>query len=287
MEASFSLLSSDWSEYQLIDSGNGRKLERFGSVRLIREEPKAWWRPSTGSEQWGKVAATFSSSGHWNVQRPDVERTWSMRFDSVQVEARLTDMSKHVGVFPEQSPHWEWLQKKLRQRPGVKVLNLFGYTGIASLVAAGAGAEVTHVDASKPALAWARQNQEHSGMLDKPIRWLLDDAFKFVEREVRRKRQYEVILLDPPSFGRGPKGEIWKVEEGIVDLLQNLRRLLSENPLCIILTMYNLDASSIMLGNLLRDLLPPGDVTAGELGLVPKYGNNVLPLSLFGRWSAY
>jgi 23S rRNA (cytosine1962-C5)-methyltransferase len=279
-------LSSDWADYQLLDSGNGKKLERFGEYRLIRDEPKAWWRPTTGQEQWGKVAAQFDASGTWKLSRAGLARSWQMQFERVTLETRLTDMSKHVGVFPEQAPHWEWITEKIRKRPGARVLNLFGYTGLASLVAAAAGAAVTHVDASKPALAWARQNQALSGLEDKPVRWLLDDAFKFVAREVRRGRTYEAILLDPPSFGRGPKGEIWKVEEQIVDFLQNLRALLSDQPLCVVLTMYNLDASSVMLENMLRDVLPTGHVSAGELVLTPKYGSNRLPLSLFGRWEA-
>lgn len=280
-------LSSDWSDYQLLDSGNGRKLERFGEHRLIREEPKAWWRPATGSEQWGKVAATYDSSGNWKLHRGgDQARSWPMRYGKVRMEARLTDMSKHVGVFPEQAPHWDWISDKLRTRSGARVLNLFGYTGIASLVAAAAGAEVTHVDASKPALAWARQNQQFSGLGDRPVRWLLDDAFKFVAREVRRKRHYDVVLLDPPSFGRGPKGEIWKVDQQIIELLRNLKQLLGDQPLCLVLTMYNLEASSVMLENLLADVLPTGRIQAGELVLKPKYGNSRLPLSLFARWEA-
>ncbi len=280
-------LSSTWDDYQLIDSGNGRKLERFGENRLIREEPKAWWRPATGQEQWGKVAATYDASGTWKVHRGGRQsRAWPLQYDGVRLEVRLTEMSKHVGVFPEQAPHWDWITEKLRTRSGARVLNLFGYTGMASLVAAAAGAHVTHVDASKPALAWARQNQELSGLEDRPIRWLLDDAFKFVAREVRRKRTYDVVLLDPPSFGRGPKGEIWKVDQQIIELLQNLKSLLGEHPLCLVLTMYNLEASSVMLENLLRDVLPAGRISAGELVLTPRYGASRLPLSLFARWEA-
>ncbi len=280
-------LSANWPDYQLLDSGSGRKLERFGDVRLIREEPKAWWRPATGQEQWGKVAASFDSSGNWKIHRSGFPRSWQLQYGAVTAMARLTDMSKHVGVFPEQAPHWEWITEKIRSRPGAKILNLFGYTGMASLVAASAGAEVTHVDASKPALAWARQNQELSGMSDFPIRWLLDDAFRFVAREVRRGKRYDAILLDPPSFGRGPKGEVWKVEQQIVEFLQLLKSLLSEQPLCLVLTMYNLEASSIMLENLLQDALPKGQVSAGELVLCPKYGQARLPLSLFGRWEPH
>ena len=283
---SLEVLSASWAEYELLDSGNGLKLERFGDRRLIREEPKAWWRPATGDEQWSRSFATCDRAGKWSIRSPKEARQWQLKLGSICFEARLTDMSKHVGVFPEQCPHWNWLTDKLKQRPGARVLNLFGYTGAASLVAAAAGAHVTHVDASKPALAWARHNQALSGMEDKPVRWLLDDAFSFVAREVRRGKTYDAILLDPPSFGRGPKGEVWKVEAQIVDFLHNMRRLLSDNPLCLVLTMYNLEASSIMLENLVRDQMPAGRVTAGELALVPKYGTNRLPLSLYARWES-
>ncbi|MFP4283177.1 MAG: class I SAM-dependent methyltransferase [Opitutales bacterium] len=281
------VLSASWDAYELLDSGHGRKLERFGDRRLIREEPKAWWRPATGEEQWERVSARFTPGGEWALPRKGEARQWILPLDDLRLEARLTDMSKHVGVFPEQMPHWRWLRDKLRTRPGAKVLNLFGYTGVASLVAAGAGAQVTHVDASKPALAWARHNQALSGLEDRPVRWLLDDAFKFVAREVRRGKTYDAILLDPPSFGRGPKGEVWKVEEQVVDFLLQLRRLLGDDPLCFVLTMYNLEASSIMLENLVRDLLPPGETSAGELALEPKYGHHRLPLSLFARWQPF
>ena len=281
------VLSSPWEAYELLDSGGGRKLERFGDRRIIREEPKAWWRPATGDEQWSRVQATFGADGNWQLREARAARAWSLPLDALSLEARLTDMSKHLGVFPEQMPHWRWLQEKLRARRGARVLNLFGYTGVATLVAAAEGAVVTHVDASKPALAWARHNQALSGLEDRPVRWLLDDAFKFVAREIRRERTYDAILLDPPSFGRGPKGEVWKVEEQIVDFLLNLRRLLSDDPLCVVLTLYNLEASSIMLENLVRDLFPPGAVTAGELALVPKYGHHRLPLSLFARWQPF
>lgn len=281
---SLEVLSEPWDAYELLDSGDGRKLERFGDRRLIREEPKAWWRPATGDEQWKRSSASYCADGSWAIRAKRESRNWDLSLDDLKLEARLTDGSKHLGVFPEQMPHWRWLQERLKTRPQARVLNLFGYTGVASLVAAKAGATVTHVDASKPALAWARHNQERSGMEDLPIRWLLDDAFKFVSREIRRGRTYDALLLDPPSFGRGPKGEVWKVEEQIVEFLQNLRRLLSDQPLCFILTMYNLEASSIMLENLVRELLPPGQVTAGELALTPKYGHNRLPLSLFARW---
>jgi len=288
------LCLSEWSEYQLIDSGNGRKLERFGEARIIRPEPKAWWRPDTGPEQWRKAVASFDDSGKWQLHNGRAPRAWEMSYGRLRLEARLTDMSKHVGVFPEQDPHWRWIAERLgratARAPGAgepRVLNLFGYTGVATLVAAAAGARVTHVDASKPALAWARRNQEASGLAAAPVRWLLDDAFRFVERELRRESRYDLILLDPPSFGRGPRGEIWKVEQQVVDLLQNLAKLLSEQPVGVVLTLYNLEASAWMLRNLMADVFPGGQLEAGELALPHKYSDKVLPLSLFTRWSPF
>ncbi|MDP0501941.1 MAG: class I SAM-dependent methyltransferase [Verrucomicrobiota bacterium JB022] len=278
------VLSADFPDYQLLDSGRGRKLERFGDVILIRPEPKAWWRTATGEEQWGRAQAVFQDSGKWKFLRRNLDPSWNLSVCGTTLEVKLTDMSKHVGVFPEQEPHWSWLQERIKGRSQPRVLNLFGYTGAASLAAAKAGAHVTHVDASKPAIAWGKRNQEISGLQDAPVRWLLDDAFKFIAREIRRGNTYEAILLDPPSFGRGPKGEVWKVEEQIVDFLDHLRKLLSDQAACLILTMYNLEASSIMLHNLVQDMLPPGEVSSGELALTPKYGQSRLPLSLFCRW---
>lgn len=278
------VLGAQFPDYQLLDSGRGQKLERFGDVVLIRPEPKAWWCRAAGDDQWGRAQATFLDNGKWQLHRKTVNPTWQLQVCGTTLEIRLTDMSKHVGVFPEQEPHWSWLQERLKGRREAKVLNLFGYTGAATLAAAKAGAHVTHVDASKPAIAWGKRNQELSGLNEAPVRWLLDDAFKFVAREIRRGNRYDAILLDPPSFGRGPKGEIWKVEEQIVEFLEHLRQLLSEQPACLILTMYNLEASSIMLHNLVQDLLPRGVVTSGELALTPKFGQCRLPLSLYCRW---
>ncbi|KAF0093968.1 MAG: SAM-dependent methyltransferase [Puniceicoccaceae bacterium 5H] len=278
------VLSADFPDYQLLDSGRGRKLERFGDVILIRPEPKAWWRPATGDEQWGRAQAAFQDNGKWKFLRKKLDPSWKVAVCGNTLEVRLTDMSKHVGLFPEQEPHWSWLQERLQGRKEPRVLNLFGYTGAASLAAARVGAKVTHVDASKPAIAWGKHNQQLSGLQDATVRWLLDDAFKFVAREIRRGNRYEAILLDPPSFGRGPKGEVWKVEEHVVDFLDHLRKLLSDEAACLILTMYNLEASSIMLHNLVQDMLPAGEVSSGELALLPKYGQHRMPLSLFCRW---
>ena len=279
------LLTPEWPGHALLDCGDRRKLERFGDQILIRGEPKAWWRVDPSLRAWNEAAGEIEDAGgKWRL-RKEARRVWPVRYGQLTLEARLTDMSKHVGIFPEQEPHWRWLTQKLRRRARPRVLNLFGYTGVASLVAAAAGAEVTHVDASKPSLSWARHNQELSGMADAPIRWLLDDAFKFVAREVRRGRQYDAILLDPPSFGRGPKGEIWKVEQQICELLDNIRRLLVSANGLVVLTLYNLEASSLMLKGLMEDHFPGGTLEYGEL-VLPAEAGRLLPLSLFARWEA-
>lgn len=277
-----------WSEYELLDCGAGRKLERFGPVRLVRPEPKAWWSRRLPDEEWRRADAVFQEDGRWSVRDPATPRQWELRWGPLTLLARLTDMSKHVGVFPEQDPHWRWLQETARARgPGGRALNLFGYTGVASLVLAQAGWSVTHVDASKPSIGWGRANQEASGLSQAPVRWILEDAFTFVKRELRRGHRYDLILLDPPSFGRGPHKQIWKVEEQLVELLHDCRRLWEEQPVGLLLTLYNLEASALMVANLLQDVCRgrPGSLEAGELALPQSGSERSLPLSLYGRWS--
>ncbi len=286
MEPGPLILSAEWDAYSLVDCGGRRKLERFGENLLVRSEPKAWWHPDPGVSDWSRFdAESEEAAGKWNIHG-NPPRRWLMKYDQLTFEARLTNGSKHVGIFPEQEPHWRWLQQQLQGFKRARVLNLFGYTGAATLVAAAAGAEVTHVDASKPSINWARHNQELSGLSDAPVRWILDDAFKFVAREVRRKRVYDVVLLDPPSFGRGPRGELWKVEQQITHLLDNIRKLLSGKDSIVILTMYNLEASSLMLKCLMEDTFPGGQLEYGELALSCSQSSRMLPLSLFARWRA-
>ena len=280
------ILSSQWDAYTLVDCGGRRKLERFGDHLLIRGEPKAWWAEDAQVREWSQAVAEISDAGGKWMLRGKPDRTWFMEFEGLRFEARLTDMSKHVGVFPEQEPHWRWLMERLARRDKPRVLNLFGYTGPATLVAASKGAEVTHVDPPKPAINWARHNQALSGLEEAPIRWILDDAFKFVAREVRRGRTYDAILLDPPSFGRGPKGELWKVEQQIGLLLENIRRILEPKGGMVVLTMYNIEASSLMLKCLMEDYCPGGMLEYGELALSCSATSRMLPLSLFARWEA-
>lgn len=281
------LSGGEWADYALLDCGHRQKLERFGEVTVVRSEPKAWWPPALPQASWKTADASYDDkAGKWS-RRKGCPVSWELDYHGVTFEAKLSNGSKHLGVFPEQSPHWEYLKARCCQNEGAcTVLNLFGYTGAASLIAAQAGAKVTHLDASKPAIAWGRSNQERSGLADKPIRWILDDALKFVQREYRRGRRYDAILLDPPSFGRGPRGEVWKVDEGVVELLEACRDLLSEDAKFLLLTMYNLEASALMLGNLVRDVLKEldGKVSVGELIQRREPDGLYLPLSLFARW---
>ena len=293
MRVQISVESSQWSAHELIDSGRGLKLERFGDHLVVRREPKAWWEPALPVAEWQKAVAGFEGEGRaaaWKFWRPCAHE-WLMRRGDLTFQAKFTEGSKHVGIFPEQDPHWRFIETEGRRLcSGIRaprLLNLFGYTGAATLVAAKAGFHVTHVDASKPAVAWGRKNQSLSGLDEAPIRWILDDAVKYVRREIQRGSRYEAILLDPPSFGRGPAGEVWKAEESLGELLDLCRQALSDTPRFVILTIYSLEASSIMAGNLLDDMMRAhkGAVSIGELALPHKSCAKLLPLSLYARWA--
>lgn len=272
------------SDYALLDSGNGRKLERFGQVITVRDEPKAWWKPSLSEKEWQKADATFveqKEKSGWKFHRK-VPQTWQIAYEGSVAELRFTENSKHVGIFPEHQPQWEAMRQCLIQNPQAEVLNLFGYTGMASLVAAQAGAKVTHVDASPRTVDWLKKNQELSGLSQTSIRRLTDDAAKFVAREMRRGRKYDGILLDPPTYGRGPKGELWKIERDLMPLLENCAQILSDKPLFMMLTVYCTEISAISLGNLLQDALGnrPSKIRLGENMLAQPNGRK-LPLSMY------
>ncbi|MGF1450227.1 MAG: class I SAM-dependent methyltransferase [Opitutales bacterium] len=290
-----SVLRGDWEGYQLLDSGGGRKLEAFGAVRVIRGEPKAWWSPALPDAAWDAAVAEHEDErGRWRFRAQDVPERWPLRWGPLRLEARFTETSKHLGVFPEQAPHWDTLLaagERFRaegvERP--RLLNLFGYTGAATLAGAAAGFAVTHVDASKPALAWARHNQRLSGMEAAPVRWILEDALKYVRRELNRGSLYEAIVLDPPSFGRGPKKELWRVERDVLTLLEGCAGLLSEAAGLMLLTLYSLEASPIMAGNVLAEVLHEraGTLTVGELALRESGAGGagrLLPLSLWAKF---
>lgn len=282
------------ADYALLDSGAGRKLERFGAIVVDRPEQQAIWRPGLAKAAWERAHAVFSASGEddekgkWRVDKPVPER-WPVRIDDVTVACKLAGLW-HLGLFPEQLPHWRWMLDNIsvRKSPAPRVLNLFGYTGAASLLAAAAGAEVVHVDASKKAIAWGRENQAMSGLDDRPIRWLCEDARKFVAREVRRNRTYDVILIDPPKFGRGPDGEVWDLFEHLPALVADCCKLLAADTAHLVLTAYAIRASALMLDGLLRETLAPrgGVFESGELALAEQGGRRLIGTSLYSRWSA-
>ncbi len=280
------------ADYALIDSGNGRKLEQYGPYTLERPEGQAIWLPALPAAEWAKADAVFTGNtdeegmGRWMFPKRPLAETWETRHDGMAFLGRFTSF-RHVGVFPEQAAHWSYMEALIKdaKRP-VKVLNLFGYTGVASLLAARAGAEVTHVDASKKAIGWARENQTLAGLENKPIRWIMDDAMKFVLREARRGSSYDIILLDPPAYGRGPAGEVWQLFEHLPEMVDACREILSQNPLAMVLTAYSIRASFYAIHELVRDRFTGmgGTVESGELILREQHSGRALSTSLFSRW---
>jgi 23S rRNA (cytosine1962-C5)-methyltransferase len=286
------LTSPGWSDYSLLDSGNGFKLEKFGEFTLVRPEAEAIWKPALSLDEWKRAQAVFKISpeengGHWETRTPLPPR-WQMQYGGLKFWVQ-TSASRHLGVFPEQANHWDWMENQIRkaERP-VKVLNLFGYTGLASLAAAHAGAQVTHLDASPKVVSWARDNQKLSNLADRPVRWIVDDAVKFVEREIRRGSFYEGLVLDPPKFGRGPKGEVWEFYKLLPDLLQDCQKVLSKKPLFVILTAYAVKASSLTLYYAVQEMMQAfnGSTQAGELALVEKSQGRLLSTAVYARWCA-
>ncbi|WP_157014205.1 class I SAM-dependent rRNA methyltransferase [Mesorhizobium xinjiangense] len=282
------------ADYALIDSGDGEKLEQYGPYRIVRPEGQAIWRRALPETEWAGADAVFTGDtdeegmGRWRFPGEPLGETWPMKHDGIDYLGRFTSF-RHVGVFPEQASHWSHMEGLIRAagRP-VKVLNLFGYTGLASLVAARAGAEVTHVDASKKAIGWARENQEMAGLSDKPVRWICEDAMKFVEREARRGNAYDIILLDPPAYGRGPKGEVWQLFDSLPAMVETSREILTPKPLAVVLTAYSIRASFFAIHALMRDAFAGmgGKVESGELVIREQSAGRALSTSLFARWVA-
>lgn len=290
---SIELLSSDdWKDYELIDSGDGLKLERFGPYRFVRQEHQAIWKPQSGKKVWEDVHAVFQatseeSGGKW-ISKQRIEPQWTMRYKQLSFMGR-TSNSRHLGVFPEQASHWDWISKTVKSsdKP-LLVLNLFGYTGLATLAAAEAGARVTHVDASKKSIDQARENQQLSGLGDRPIRWIVDDAVKFVKREVRRGTKYDGIILDPPKFGRGPKGELWEFFKMLPFLLQEVKPVLAAHPTFLIITAYAIRASALSLHYTIQEMMENynGRLSSGELVIKEKSAGRVISMAIFTRWSS-
>lgn len=284
------LAAPAWSDYELIDSGDGQKLERFGPYLLVRPEAQAIWLPALPADRWQAADARFQrgngESGEW-VQRQPLPEQWELQHEGLRFLARLTPF-RHTGIFPEHSVHWEWMRRQIATVNGPEVLVLFGYTGLPTLVAAQAGAKVCHVDASRPAVRWAQANQEASGLQGRPVRWIVDDVNKFVARELRRGSRYDMIIMDPPVFGRGPKGEIWRLNEALPSLVANCTYLLSDQPVGVLINAYATTISSVALYNVLQSAMQSyrGDMQAGELVLVDSTIGRALPTALYARWSS-
>lgn len=285
------LISPLWKDYSLLDSGNGERLEQVGSFVVRRPDPQVLWARSLPDNIWETADAWYvkgnkEDSGEWKL-RTKMPEKWKVAYNSLQLWAELTPF-KHVGIFPEQAAHWEWMESKLKKTSGERpqVLNLFGYTGGASIACALAGAFVTHVDASKPSIGWAKENQSLNGVKEDSIRWILEDVLAFVKREVRRGKKYDAIIMDPPAFGHGAKGELWKFHTHFPQLMECCGQLLSERPLFVVVNAYAVSVSALLLERMLKQYLKSfnGQSSCGELILQQKDSDNLLSTGIYGRW---
>ena len=281
-------IADGWKDYEVIDTSNGEKLERWGDYLLVRPDPQVIWDTKKTHKGWRNMNGHYHRSkkggGEWEFF--DLPEQWQIHYKNVTFNLKPFSF-KHTGLFPEQATNWDWFSEKIKNagRP-IKVLNLFAYTGGATLAAAAAGANVTHVDASKGMVAWAKENAVSSGLSDAPIRWLVDDCVKFVEREIRRGNKYDAIIMDPPSYGRGPKGEIWKIEESIYPFLELLVKLLHEDSYFLLLNSYTTGLQPAVLSNMLRMTVQKkyGGVIRAEEVVLPVTEGGVLPCGASGRW---
>ncbi len=278
-------------DYELLDSGDGEKLERYGSVTMSRPDPQALWPKKLSKETWDSVHARFErrgTSGKWKILK-DIPETWKVTLEGLTLVLQFSSF-KHVGVFPEQAPGWKWLgdtiKKEVADGKKVSVLNLFGYTGGATLACAHAGAEVCHVDSSKFAVDWAMKNRDASGLTKAPIRFIVDDVRKFVEREIKRGNTYDVILMDPPVYGKGVKDEVWKIEEDLMPLLTRIQKIISVNPVAIVLNGYASGYSHVTYVQMLQSTTSElgGNVVSGDVLIQESNSDRCLPCGIFARW---
>jgi 23S rRNA (cytosine1962-C5)-methyltransferase len=279
------IIAEPWDDWGLIDCGDGQKLERYGTTTVVRPEPQAMWPPAR--HDWNPDATFVPGSdeeggGRW-AQHRSVPKQWELSYGTVRFHASLTPF-RHLGFFPDMAPQWDWMRKRSAD---ADVLNLFGYTGVGTLQLSDAGARLVHVDASKKSVEQGKENARLSGMSDKPIRWIVDDASKFTAREVRRERRYDGILLDPPKFGRGPTGEMWRLEENLAPVLADCRKLLDENSRFLVLTVYAVRMSALAIGELVKQTFAGlgGSVEMGEMAVREEARGLLLPTAIFARWS--
>lgn len=284
-------IADGWKDYEVIDTSKGEKLERWGKYLLVRPDPQVLWDTPKKDRGWKKMNGHYhrSSKGGGEWEFFDLPKQWTINYKSLTFNLQPFSF-KHTGVFPEQATNWDWFSEKIKKanRP-IKVLNLFAYTGGATLSAAAAGASVTHVDASKGMVTWAKENAKSSGLEDAPIRYIVDDCVKFVEREIRRGNKYDAIIMDPPSYGRGPKGEIWKIEESIYPFVQLCTKVLSDKPLFFLINSYTTGLQPAVLAYMMGTEIVPrfgGVVNADEIGLPVSSNGLTLPCGASGRWES-
>ena len=283
-------VAKDWKDYEILDMANGEKLERWGNITLIRPDPQIIWKDKSFPEKWKNANAKYNRSntggGNWNFIKP-LPKSWQIKYKDLTFNIKPMGF-KHTGIFPEQAVNWDWMMNKIRNsNREIKVLNLFAYTGGASVACLKAGASVCHVDSSKGMCEWAKENVASSGLRERPIRFLIDDVVKFVNREIRRGNKYDGIIMDPPSYGRGANGEVWKFEENIADLVKLCMNVLSDKPLFFLINSYTTGISSQVLENLLRINIPKkfgGRFSHGEIGLPMTNSKLILPCGIYGRW---
>ncbi|MCI8641055.1 MAG: SAM-dependent methyltransferase [Clostridia bacterium] len=283
-------LASEWENYKLLDMANGQKLERWGDVVLSRPDPQIIWKEKSFPKKWKEINATYhrsnSGGGSWEFNKK-MPKQWKIKYKSLTFNIKPMGF-KHTGLFPEQAINWDWMINKIRlERREIKVLNLFAYTGGATVACSYAGAAVCHVDSSKGMTTWAKENLEASGLKDRPVRFIVDDVVKFVNREIRRGNKYDAIIMDPPSYGRGANGEVWQFENNIYDLVELCTNVLSDNPLFFLINSYTTGISSKVLENIL-DLTvnrkKKGKLESGEIGIPMENSKLVLPAGIYGRW---
>lgn len=284
--------ATNWKDYKLLDSGNGKTLEQFGAYRLIRPEPQVIWPKSLPNNEWQKADASVQETkaefgGQWHFMKP-IEKSWKMSYKEVQFQIQLSS-SRHVGVFPEQASHWDFIYDQItKSKRKLKILNLFGYTGLATLIAVKAGAHVTHVDSSKHAISWANHNMSLSNLDKNSVRWVVEDALKFIEREGRRGNQYDGIILDPPKFGRGSDGKVWDFFKNISSLLEACNNVLRQDAQFVVLTAYAIQASPVIAWQAMQQIVNKrsGIVETGELISIEESAGHIISHALFSRWSA-
>lgn len=282
-------IANEWKDYEIIDMASGEKLERWGNIKLIRPDPQIIWKNKSIPSEWKSANARYNRSstggGAWEYSKR-LPESWQVKYKNLTFNIKPMGF-KHTGLFPEQAVNWDWMINKIKQsKRDIKVLNLFAYTGGATVACLSAGASVCHVDSSKGMTTWAKENVESSGLREKPVRFIIDDVVKFVQREIRRGNKYDAIIMDPPSYGRGKNGEVWQFENNIADLVELCTQVLSDNPLFFLINSYTTGISSKVLANLLELNMKRynGKITSGEIGLPMKNSKLVLPCGIYGRW---